>query len=100
MQNFITQTDELLDGDTADTLIVKREQVIPQSFMDDLRDRKLNSTNQREGEFMLAMRIPVVIVEELQRRYGFDVLNAPVQETRKMLEKLHFDAFIATRKRI
>jgi len=97
--NFIEEQDQLLDGDTADTLIVKREQEIPQWFQDQLRETKLNSTNQREGEFMLAMRIPEIIVNELLRRYGFDVLNEPVAETRKMLEKLHLDLFIATRKR-
>lgn len=83
-----------------DGLIVKQEQEIPGWFLDDLTDERQQSTNTRAGEFHRVARVPEVIVLELKNRYNFDVLREPVQETVKMLKRLHLDLFVATRKSI
>lgn len=87
-------------SEDSDNLIIKREQEIPQWFLDDLRDEKLNSTSKREGEFMHVACIPEIVQLELLRRYNFDILVEPVRETLKMLDKLKLDLFITTRKRV
>lgn len=87
-------------SEDSDHLIIKQEQEIPSAFLDDLKDRRQDSTNTRAGEFHLVARVPEVLVLELKRRYNFDVLLEPVQETMKMLRKLHLDLFIATNKRV
>jgi hypothetical protein len=52
------------------------------------------------GDFHLVASVPVIVVEELLRRYNFDVMREPVRETMKMLNKLHLDLFIQTNKSI
>lgn len=87
-------------SEDSENLIIKQEQDIPGWFLDDLADKRQASTNERAGEFHHVAAIPEVIVLELKRRYGFDVLNEPAREILKMMRKLHLDLFIATNKRI
>jgi hypothetical protein len=48
---------------------------------------------------MLALSVPVNVIEDLWTKYGFDAMNgASIAEVRKMLQRLHLDAFIATNK--
>jgi hypothetical protein len=81
-------------------LIIKHHQYIPDDFVSDLKSAKMDSKNARSGDMMLALSVPVSVIEDLQRLYNFDAMNAPIAEVRKMLERLHMDAFIATNKRI
>jgi hypothetical protein len=81
-------------------LIIKHHQYIPDDFVSDLKAGKMDSKNARSGDMMLALSVPVSVIEDLQRLYNFDAMNAPIAEVRKMLERLHMDAFIATNKRI
>lgn len=81
-------------------LIIKRTQYIPDDFLSQLRANKIDADHGPMGDFHLCCSIPVAIVEELMRRYNFDVLREPVRETIKMLRKLHMDLFIQTNKRI
>lgn len=95
--------DELIsfDEDAASgDLIIQREQAIPTSWMSDLVKEKLDSVSTPCGDMYRVASIPVAVVDELQRRYGFDVMNAPVRETLGMLRRLHLDNFITTNKRI
>jgi hypothetical protein len=85
---------------TTNELIIKREQHIPDAFLSDLRKQKIDSVNQKSGEMMHVASIPVEVCDELYRRYGFDVMTAPVAETLKMLQRYDLDVFILTNKRV
>lgn len=87
------------DEDTSG-LIIKHEQHIPDDYLSELRSNKIDPANAKMGDFHLAVSVPTAIVEELMRRYNFDVMREPVRETMKMLRKLHLDLFIQTNKRI
>jgi hypothetical protein len=81
-------------------LIIKREQHLPDEWLSDLRKQKVDSANQRSGEMLKVASIPVEVVDDLYRMYGFDVMTAPVRETLKMLQRYQLDIFILTNKRI
>lgn len=81
-------------------LIVKREQHLPDEWLSDLRKQKVDSVNQRSGDYLHVASIPVEVCDELMRLYGFDVFTAPVHETLKMLNRYHLDVFILTNKRV
>jgi hypothetical protein len=81
-------------------LIIKHHQHIPDSFISDLKSNKMDSRNQRSGDMMLALSVPVEVIQEMQRKYNFDAMNAPIKEVRAMLQRMQLDAFIATDKRI
>jgi hypothetical protein len=85
--------------DNADGTAIIRAQEIPQEFLDDLKDKRINADHRREGEFMLAASIPVIIHEEWLRE-GYDMTREPVQRTLARLRAKGLDAFIATNKRI
>ena len=87
------------DASTND-LIIKREQHLPDDWISDLRKQKVDSVNQRSGDFLHVASIPVEVCDELKRLYGFDVMTAPVRETLKMLQRYQLDVFITTNKRI
>lgn len=89
------------DNDAStDDLIIKREQHLPDEWLSDLRKMKVDSVNQRSGEMLHVCSIPVEVCDELLRKYGFDVMSAPVAETLKMLKRHHLDVFILTNKSI
>jgi hypothetical protein len=81
-------------------LIIKREQHIPDDWLSEVAKQKVDSANQRTGDFYHVASIPVEVVDDLLRTYGFDVMNAPVRETLKMLNRYALDKFILTNKRI
>jgi ABC-type microcin C transport system permease subunit YejB len=87
------------DRSTGD-LIVKREQEIDDDWLSEIRKQKIDSANQKAGDFYHVASIPVEVVDELMRRYGFDVMSAPVRETLKMLQRYDLDDFILTNKKI
>jgi hypothetical protein len=81
-------------------LVIKREQEIDDDWLSEIRKQKVDSVNQKAGEFMHVASIPVEVCDELYRRYGFDVMTAPVRETLKMLQRYALDDFILTNKKI
>lgn len=87
-------------NDADEKLIIKRTQEIPDDFLQSLADKRLASTTARANDFYQVASIPVEVVDELMRRYGFDVMTAPVRDTLSMLRRLDFDNFITTQKRI
>lgn len=81
-------------------LLIKREQHIPEEWLSHIRKQKVDTANERIGDgFYPVASIPVEVVDELLRRYNFDVLAAPIAETLKMLDRLALDDFILTNKR-
>lgn len=85
---------------TTGELIIKREQEIDDDWLSEVRKQKVDSVNQKAGDFYHVASIPVEVVDELMRRYGFDVMTAPVRETLKMLQRYALDDFILTNKKI
>jgi hypothetical protein len=102
----MTETDSTVMHDSvtdfienADGLVIKRQQEIPQSLIDDLKERRVNSDHKREGEFMLACSIPVIIHEKWLRE-GYDCTREPARKTIARLKTEGLDAFIATNKQL
>jgi hypothetical protein len=79
----------------------KRSQEIPQSFLDSLREQRINSTNQVEGDYMRVASIPTVIVEKWMRE-GFNIFDQNVdgKDIIKRLKAEGLDAFLTTEKSI
>ena len=84
----------------SDDLIIKREQHLPDEWLSDLRKQKVDSVNQRSGDMLHVAAIPVEVVDDVYRMYGFDIMTAPVPETVKMLKRYALDIFILTNKRV
>lgn len=85
---------------TTGDLIIQRSQEIPDDWLSEVRNQKVDSVNQKSGDFYHVATVPVEVVDELLRRYGFDVMTAPVRETLKMLKRLSLDDFVLTNKTI
>ena len=81
-------------------LIIKHHQYIPDNFISQLKADKMDSKNAKSGEMLLALSVPVSVIQDMKRMYNFDAMEAPIAEVRKMLQRLQMDAFIATNKRI
>jgi hypothetical protein len=77
----------------------KHTQEISQAFLDDLKDSRNASKDQREGEYMRAASIPVAVHEQWLRE-GFDLYQATGPEIIKRLRDQNLDYFLATEKRI
>lgn len=87
------------DRSTGD-LIIKRSQEIDDDWLSDVSTRKIDSKHTPAGDFYQVASVPVAVVDELMRLYGFDFMNAPARECLKMLDRYAFDNFITTTKRI
>jgi hypothetical protein len=85
---------------TTNDLIIKRTQEIPDDWMSELASERIDSKHTPTGDFYRVASIPVEVVDDLMRTYGFDVMNAPVRETLKMLRRYDLDKFITTSKSI
>lgn len=96
---FDAEVDFDQDRSTND-LIIKHHQYIPDDFISKLKADKMDSRNQRSGDMMLALSVPVEVIQDMLRLYNFDAMNAPIKEVRAMLQRMQLDAFIATDKRI
>lgn len=96
-QMFDPEVDFEQDRSTND-LIIRHTQHIPDNFISDLKSNKMASASQRSGDMMLALSVPLEAIEDMMTNYGFDAMNASIADVRKMLQRLHLDAFIATNK--
>ena len=85
--------------DTVDGLAIKREQVIPQKFIDDIRAERDDSIQTPAGEMYRVARIPTAVIDKWHRE-GFDYNRAPVRDILRKLRLDQLDGFITTKKRI
>lgn len=83
-------------------LIIKRHQIIPDAYIDDLKSNKMDSRNRRSGDMLLMASIPTSVVEFLKNdpALQFDVMNEPIRKTIALLKLLGMDAFITSDKQI
>lgn len=86
--------------DSGANMVVKREQEVPDWFLDQLNDARFDSINTRAGEMHRVVSLPTSVVEHLKDTHGFDVHVEPITATVAMLKKLGLDKFIATSKQI
>lgn len=86
--------------DVDDKITIAHSQHIPASFISTLKSEKMDSVRTPTGDFYRVASIPVSVVEDLLRKYNFDVMQEPAHQTLKILKRYHLDAFITTDKRI
>lgn len=85
--------------DDANGLVISKAQEISDDFLARMRAIKADSTDQREGDFMLACSVPTII-HEAWLKEGYDMTREPARNTIKRLREKGLDAFIATNKRV
>lgn len=87
--------------DTDAAFVVKKEQSIPQSFLDRLKVERDESSNNRMGDYHRLASIPTVVVEKWLRE-GFDIYdkNTTAKEIVARLKNENLEAFLTTTKRI
>jgi len=91
-----------LVGQDDDNFVRKHTQHIPQWHLDNLKEQRNRSTEQREGDFMRVASIPTSVVEKWMRE-GFDILsdkNITGADIVKRLKAENLDAFLTTEKSI
>ena len=83
----------------AGNLVRRDSQYISQQFLDDVKDKRDNSTKQLEGNYQHVASIPVIFVEKWQKE-GFDIMDGsiPFKDIVKKLKAKNLGAFMATEK--
>lgn len=89
------------EDDSDNALVVKKEQQIPQSFLDRLKESRDESANNRMGDYHRVASIPTVVVEKWMRE-GFNIWdkNVTAKEIVARLKLENLEAFLTTTKRI
>jgi hypothetical protein len=80
-----------------DTLIIKREQLIPNWYLDQLKDERIDTLHTPMGDLYRVCSIPISTVEKWKRE-GFDVHQEDVHAILARLRKESLDKFITTTK--
>jgi hypothetical protein len=101
MTTELINPDITFEDDTDNALVVKKEQAIPQSFLDRLKESRDESANNRMGDYHRVASIPTVVVEKWMRE-GFNIWdkNVTAKEIVARLKLENLDAFLTTTKRI
>ena len=88
-------------SEEADSLVRTDSQHISQTFLDDLKDKRNESSHQLEGDFQHIASIPVIFVEKWKKD-GFDIMDGsiPFKEIVKKLKAENLDGFMATEKSV
>lgn len=87
------------DPDAA--LVIKKEQAIPNSFLERLKVARDESSTNKMGDFHRIASIPTVVVEKWMRE-GFNIWdkNIKASEIVARLKSENLEAFLTTTKRI
>lgn len=89
------------EDDSDNALVVKKEQAIPQSFLDRLKTARDESSNNKMGDYHRVASIPTVVVEKWMRE-GFDIYdkNVTAKDIVARLKLEHLDYFLTTTKSV
>lgn len=79
--------------------LIKSTQLIPQSFMDNIKSIRDNSISTPTGDLHHVARIPTITIDKWYSE-GFDYMKEPIQDVLERLRKENLDGFIATNRRI
>lgn len=85
--------------ETKPTLIIKREQEIPDEHIAKLKRDKINANHTPAGDFFRFASIPISVVE-LWDRQGFRIEEHGAKEIVQRLHKEGLDAFVTTNRQI
>ncbi len=85
--------------EAAGTLAIKREQEIPDWYLEQLKDARIESGKAPAGEFHRVASIPVAVVEHMQRE-GIDPHKVPIRDTIKWLKLQGYDKLLTSSKSI
>jgi len=77
----------------------KHTQNISQTFLDDLKDARNESSSKPMGDFHRVASIPTVVVEKWMRE-GFDLWQATGKDIVARLKRENLDAFMATDRKV
>lgn len=88
-------------SEEAGNLVRTDSQYVAPSLLDDLKDKRHDSSSQREGEFMHVASIPTIFIEKWQKE-GFDIMEGkvPFKEIIKKLKEENLEGFMATDKQV
>jgi hypothetical protein len=90
--------EKLVDfGEQAGERYVRQTQYIPDDFLSQLRNEKIESLHTPAGEFHRVAVIPTHIVDRWASE-GFDIHREPAAEIIKHLRKEQLDGFITSNK--
>lgn len=89
------------ENDSDNALVVKKEQAIPQSFLDRLKTARDDSSNNKMGDYHRVASIPTVVVEKWMRE-GFNIWdkNVTAKEIVARLKLENLDYFLTTTKSV
>jgi hypothetical protein len=85
--------------ENADGLVAKKTQNISPEFLDDLKESRIQSTKQREKDFMRVASIPVAVVDKWMSE-GFNIYEETGAAIVKRLHDEDLGFFMATEKTI
>jgi hypothetical protein len=85
--------------DNTDGLIIEKSQHIPESFLENLKQKRFESMNTRESEYQHVASVPVCLVEKWLKE-GYDVHQEPIRKTVAKLKAEGLDYFLATGKSV
>src|SRR5262245_43883626 len=87
------------EEDIGGGLIIRETQLLPDDYISELKQRKIDTLHTPMGDFLEVCEIPTGIADKWHRQ-GFDVMREPIREIIKRLQQEHLDAFITTSKRV
>ena len=76
---------------------IYREQNIPDWYLDQLKDERIESKNKPAGNFHRVASIPVGVVEHMQRE-GIDPHKAPMKDVVRWLRNHGYDKLLTSSK--
>ena len=88
-------------GHNSDGLFVKKEQNIPDDFIQNNKAQRIESSNKKMGNYHKLASIPVAIADKWMRE-GFNIYDGSVspQEIIKKLKQEDLEAFLTSNKSI
>lgn len=84
-----------------DRIVFKRTQDLGNHFLSNLASKRIESSNERMGDFHHVASIPTVVVEQWMAE-GFNIFdkNVTAKDIVKRLQSLDMDGLMATNKRV
>jgi hypothetical protein len=99
-QNDIIDAQVAFHEDRTDGLVIEKSLYVPDNFISELKNAKVESTGKREGEFQHVAAIPDFVHEMWMQRDNYDCTKEDIRSTVKKLHAEGLDAFIVTNKRV
>lgn len=99
IDSLVSFDEDYSDSHEGTKVVIKKTQHLPEWWIRDRMNEKVNSDHTRLGEFVKFASIPIAVVEQWDRE-GFKIEEATPAEIVRRLNNLHMDAFVTTRIRV